>query len=170
MFLERFKTDILPLRPRLLALAMKMTGNAEDAEDVAQEVLLRLWTVREQLNGMENPAGFAMQTVRHICIDRLRSHRLTVDVDDALPSADELTPYAETERRDAVRLVRTIIDRLPGLQKMIICLRDIEGYELDEIAGITGTQTSAVTANLSRARKKVREQFQQMSNYINVKR
>jgi RNA polymerase sigma-70 factor (ECF subfamily) len=62
-------------------------------------------------------------------------------------------------------IVKKIIDGLPELQKCIIRLRDIEGYELLEIAEIMGTQVSAVSMNLSRARKKVREQLFRVMNY-----
>ena len=61
------------------------------------------------------------------------------------------------ERRDTIALVKKIIENLPELQRTVIQMRDVDGYELQEIAGITGMQIGAVTVNLSRARKKVRE-------------
>jgi RNA polymerase sigma-70 factor (ECF subfamily) len=165
MYLERFKTDIIPLRQKLLALASQMLENRDDAEDVVQEVLLKLWTIREQLDGIANPAGFAMQTTRNLCIDRLRTRKPVVETEDSISGADEHTPYSDVERKDSVRIIKQIIESLPGLQKIIIHLRDMEGYELEEIAAITGTQLSAVTVNLSRARKKVRDRFIEINNY-----
>jgi RNA polymerase sigma-70 factor (ECF subfamily) len=124
-----------------------------------------LWNIREQLATVSNPAAFAMQITKNICIDRQRSHRENTDADDFHLGASDETPYSKTERNDEIGLVKRIIEHLPELQKIIIRMRDIEGYELQEIAEITGTQVSAVTVNLSRARKKVREQFIAMMNY-----
>ncbi|MDR1380852.1 MAG: sigma-70 family RNA polymerase sigma factor [Tannerella sp.] len=165
MRLERFKTDIIPLRKTLFAVALKLMQQEEDAEDATQETLLRLWNIRGQLDAVANPGAFAVQTVRNICIDRLRAQRRIADVDDLTGETDHETPYTEIERRDAVALVRRIIERLPVLQQTIIRMRDIEGYELQEIAAITGTQVSAVTVNLSRARKNVRNQYMKIMNY-----
>ncbi len=68
-------------------------------------------------------------------------------------------PLHQIEQKDSVGIIKKIIETLPGLQRMIIYMRDVEGYELEEIAQITGTDYNAVKANLSRARKKVREKF-----------
>ncbi|MDR1455494.1 MAG: sigma-70 family RNA polymerase sigma factor [Tannerella sp.] len=165
MQLERFKTDILPLRQMLFAAARKWLQQDEDAEDATQETLLRLWNIREQLDSVASPGAFAMQTVKNICIDRLRTRKEKTSVDGCRAEADYETPHAEIERKDAVALVGQIVERLPALQQTVIRMRDIEGYELQEIAEITGTQVSAVTVNLSRARKKVRDQFMKIMNY-----
>ncbi|MDR0699368.1 MAG: sigma-70 family RNA polymerase sigma factor [Tannerella sp.] len=165
MQLERFKTDIIPLRKTLFAIALKWMQQEEDAEDATQETLLRLWNIREQLDAVANPKAFAVQTVKNICIDYLRAQKEKAPVDEILTGVDHETPYSGIERKDAVALVKRIIERLPVLQQTIIRMRDIEGYELQEIAEITGTQISAVTTNLSRARKKVRDQYMKMMNY-----
>jgi len=165
MDLERFKSDIIPLRQKLLSFASKMMENDDDAEDIVQETLIRLWNIREQLKDIANPAGFAMQTTKNICIDKLRSKKQMVEANDFYFGATENTPYSETEKENSMFIIKRIIENLPKLQKSIIEMRDIEGYELEEIAGITGTKIEAVTVNLSRARKKVREEFTKIMNY-----
>lgn len=162
---EQFKKDIIPLRQTLFATALKWMQQEEEAEDATQETLLRMWNVREQLDTVANPGAFAMQTVKNICIDRLRRQKEKTTVDDLPAETDYETPYTEIERKDAVELVKRIIEHLPVLQQTIIRMRDIEGFELQEIAEITGTQVSAVTTNLSRARKKVRDQYMKIMNY-----
>ena len=165
MDLEQFKSDIIPLRQKLLSFASKMMENDDDAEDIVQETLIRLWNIREQLKDIANPAGFAMQTTKNICIDKLRSKKQMVEANDFYFGATENTPYSETEKENSMFIIKRIIENLPKLQKSIIEMRDIEGYELEEIAGITGTKIEAVTVNLSRARKKVREEFTKIMNY-----
>ena len=88
-----------------------------------------------------------------------------VEANDFYFGATENTPYSETEKENSMFIIKRIIENLPKLQKSIIEMRDIEGYELEEIAGITGTKIEAVTVNLSRARKKVREEFTKIMNY-----
>jgi RNA polymerase sigma-70 factor (ECF subfamily) len=162
---ERFKSTIIPLRQMLFLVALKWLQQEEEAEDVVQETLLRLWNIRKQLVTVSNPAAFAVQITKNICIDRLRRYKENTDANDFYLGSNDETPYSKTEKKDEAGLVKQIIERLPELQKIIIRMRDIEGYELQEIAEITGTQVSAVTVNLSRARKKVREQFIAIMNY-----
>ena len=164
MQIEFFKLNIIPLRQKLFITAFRLMQNEEDAEDAVQETLLRLWNMREQLDAVVNPGAFAMQTTKNICIDRLRAQKDQVNAEDFLFGSDSETPYLQAERNDTVAIVRQIIEQLPELQKLIIRMRDIEGYELQEIADITQTQVSAVSMNLSRARKKVREELVRIMN------
>ncbi|MDR2139427.1 MAG: sigma-70 family RNA polymerase sigma factor [Tannerella sp.] len=164
---ERFKTDILSLRPAMLAVAVKMLGDVDDANDAVQEIMLRIWEMRIRVMRMTNPGGYAMQSLKHFCIDRLRTEKQTVEPDEAVFVCDD-TPYTGTEQRDAVALVRQIVASLPRLQRMIIEMRDIEGYEPEEIASVTGMRVATVTVNLSRARKKVRDSFIRINSYKKI--
>jgi RNA polymerase sigma-70 factor (ECF subfamily) len=163
--LEHFQSNILPLREKLLITAIRLMQNEEDAEDAVQETLLRLWKMRRELETVVNPAAFAMQILKNICIDRLRTQKEQTNVDDFLFVTNNDTPYSYAEQKDTTALIRQIIEHLPGLQQTIIRMRDIEGYELQEIADITQTHVSAVTMNLSRARKKIREQLTQIMHH-----
>ena len=79
-------------------------------------------------------------------------------VQDATPGG---TPERLLEIKDEIRLMREIIDSLPTLQRTIMRMKDIEEYETEEIANITGCNPEAIRSNLSRARKKVREIYLQ---------
>lgn len=164
MELERFKSNIIPLREKLQSFARSILSNDFEAEDAVQETFLRLWNVRFQLNNHPNIAGFAMQTLKNICIDKLRSKRYKVS-NEAIEVSDDIpTPYQYTEQNDEIAIVRQIIDMLPPTQRIIITMRDVEGYELDEIAEITGSDSSTIRVNLSRARKAVRDKFMNLNN------
>lgn len=162
---EHFKYDIVSLRQKLLITALRLMQNEEDAEDAVQETLLRMWNIRQEMDTVVNPAAFAMQTLKNICIDRLRTRREQADIEDSLMVESFETPYRQMERNDMAGIVSRIIESLPELQKIIIRMRDIEGYELQEIAGIVQIHVSAVRMNLSRARKRVREQLIKIMNY-----
>ena len=93
-----------------------------------------------------------MKRCRNISLDS--SEMTEYDIDISVSD-----PAVITEQKDMVRHVKNIIETLPSLQQTIIRMKDVEGYELQEIAAITDTLVEAVRVNLSRARKKVREQM-----------
>ena len=101
MELERFKSTVIPLREKLQIFAKGILKNDIDAEDAVQETFLRLWNVRSQLNTHPNIGGFAMQTLKNICIDRLRSERYDVAIDNVAVSTTAVTPYTYTEQNDS---------------------------------------------------------------------
>ena len=166
MELEKFKSDVVPLRNKLQNVAKNMLANEVDAEDAVQETFLRLWNQRSQLSNHPNVGGFAMQTLKNICIDKLRAERHNVSLDGISIAGNSITPYTFTEQQDSVLIIRNIIDSLPETQRQIITLRDVDGYELGEIAAIIGSEESTVRVNLSRARKTVRDKFLSMNNII----
>ena len=160
MELESFKSTVLPLRDKLLKYSVKLTDDGADAEDIVQEAFLKLWYIRDRLDGYQSVEALSVQVVKNLCLDKLRSKRM-----DRMPEnsesilADTVTPEQLLEQHDAVAIIGRLIQQLPTLQQCIIRMKDVEGYELSEIAQITGTQIESVRVNLSRARKKVREQF-----------
>lgn len=160
MELETFKSTVLPLRDKLLKYSVKLTDDGADAEDIVQEAFLKLWYIRDRLDGYQSVEALSVQVVKNLCLDKLRAKRM-----DRMPEnsesilADTVTPEQLLEQHDAVAIIGRLIQQLPTLQQCIIRMKDVEGYELSEIAQITGTQIESVRVNLSRARKKVREQF-----------
>jgi len=162
MELEKFKSMAMPLREKLLNFARSMLRNDVDAEDAVQEAYLRLWTVRSQLDNHPNVGGFAMQTLKNICIDRLRAEKYNLSLDNVNIVENSITPYTYTEQKDSAAIIRRIIDSLPETQCRVMMMRDVDGYELEEIADIMGAEAATVRVNLSRARKTVRDKFLNM--------
>ncbi|MCL1934100.1 MAG: sigma-70 family RNA polymerase sigma factor [Candidatus Azobacteroides sp.] len=161
---QQFKQEVAPLRENLLHVARKMLENANDAEDLVQEVFLKLWYLRDTLYRYDSIPAFAVAMIKNLCIDRLRirGREVTSDQDNDSGTAPD-NPYLRLERLDTEQLLKKIIGSLPPLQKAIITMKDIDEYEVEEIAEITGTQPEAVRVNLSRARKKVREEYIRLS-------
>ena len=170
MELETFKITVLPLREKLINISWRMIEDRSDAEDIVQETFLKLWQIREKLDGYNSVEALAVQVVKNLALDKLKQHR-PEGTDIALLSLDSGTrnPAEELEQHDTVARIRWLISKLPSLRRLIaqlptlqqtiIRMKDVEGYELAEIAEITGTQVEAVRVNLSRARKKIREQL-----------
>jgi len=159
---ERFKAEILPIRQQLFRIAQGILADEQDAEDAVQEVLLKLWRVRETLKTVDNPAAFAVTTIKNHCLDKLKAKkRKKEDTLDEIHFAqtESDNPYLQLERNNTEKILHQIIKTLPQLQQIIITMKDVEEYEVDEIAEITGTKVESVRVNLSRARKKVREEY-----------
>mgnify|MGYP000859434916 CR=1 FL=1 len=165
MKLDTFKKKILPLREKLVNITFKLMQDREDAEDVVQETFLKLWAIRDELEQYNSVEALAVQIAKNKSLDRLKAKRTErFDDSEKFTPSGELTPDKVVEEHDAVEQIRRIMAGLPDLQQLIIRMKDIEGYEISEIAEITGTQAEAVRVNLSRARKKVREIFMKLNN------
>ena len=159
MSLERFKKEILPLRQQLFLLSLKMLGDKQDAEDAVQEALLKMWRVRDTLKSYDTPGAFATTVTKNTCLDKIRLRKQTKTIDEYITLSDGDNPQLQLERQYTNKLILMIIQTLPSLQQQIIMMKDIDEYETGEIAEITGTTIEAVRTNLSRARKKVREEY-----------
>lgn len=158
MELNAFKISVCPLREKLLAQARRLTGNEEDAEDIVQEVLLRLWSKRMELDSCASIEAFATTVTRNACIDWMRTrHTSDSDLSEGTLQSDGQTPESLLEAKDEMQLVERIIRSLPPLQQAILRMKDVEGYETEEIAQVTGCNAEAIRSNLSRARKRMRD-------------
>ena len=148
------------LRPKLYRFALAFTKRTDEAEDVVQEIGIKLWERRSELDTLRSVEAYAMSAVRNRCLDYTRSpHNRMEELVEAHDTAHEQTPYQMVEQADMAAFVRRLIERLPEQQQTVIRLRDVEGYELDEISEITGINEGAVRTILSRARQKIREEI-----------
>lgn len=155
---SQFNFQILSLSDKLFRLAKSILRNDESARDAVQDLNLKLWEKRKQLENVDNVPAFAMRSMRNLCLDTLRQSRDEDDVSSEFVY-DAPSPYQQTESNDMAQRVKQMIDRLPELQRTIIRMRDVEGMEISEIGYITGLNANAVTVNLSRARQKIREKI-----------
>ena len=158
MELNQFKITVVPLRGKLLNYARKLTDDSSDAEDVVQEVMLKLWNIRQKLEEYNSIEALAVRITHNLCMDMWRSKRTDqVSLDQVPVVSQTVNPERVLEGNDEIRLMREIISSLPTLQQTIIRMKDIEEYETEEIAQITRCSSESIRSNLSRARKKVRD-------------
>lgn len=161
-----FKKMFLPYHRKLYGVALRLLGNEDDARDVLQDAYLKLWDKRDTLGVIDNPEAFCMKLIHNMCIDLLRSayymrERQRVELTDGF----SLAAPDNTAARDSVQLVKTIIARLPVQQQKVVHLRDVVGYSYKEIEQLTGLSEVNIRVLLSRARKKIREDYIKQCNY-----
>jgi RNA polymerase sigma-70 factor (ECF subfamily) len=156
---EIFLQRVTLIRPDLERLARKKFGVQEDAEDLVQEVLLRLWLIREKWETHHDCKPLALHIFKHCVVDRYRKTKEMEPIEDQPLETYIMTPHQYTENKDLGHFISKLITQLPPLQQMIMRLKDIEGHEVEEIAQIANITPEAVRMNLSRARKKVRDEM-----------
>lgn len=147
---------------KLYHFARVLLNDQNEAEDAVQEVCLKLWGMREKLEEYHNLEAFSMKVLKNYCLDRIKLKK-PVYVDDYRTMTGRQTeqenPHVILERHDLAGLLGNILEKLPEQQRMAFQLRDIEGYDYEEIAEIMETNKNSVRVALSRARKKMREEL-----------
>ena len=165
MTIEEFKIKLLPLKNRIYRLALGLLDNSDDAQDTVQEVFIKIWKMQEKLNNIKNIEAFTMTVTRNHCLDKLKSKS-----NKHLSLNEEITetvhnPLNTAETTDLLAKVKQVLLGLPEQQKTIVHLRDIEGYNFDEIMNITGWDLNYVRVNLSRGRKRIKETIIKIQEY-----
>ena len=146
--------EVRDMRPMLLSVAKGILDSDEEAEDVVQDAMLRLWQLRDE--PVRNVRGFAKIVVRNLSLSKIRRKPLTVDIDQANLAADDDT---EMERYEQIDRMMALVDVLPTMQQTVLRLRHMQDMTMADIASIIGTSEVAVRQSLSRARRSIIEQF-----------
>jgi len=163
-----FKEKVLPVSQKIFRLADRILGNTHDAEDVVQEIWMKLWQMKDNLMEVKNIESFAFRMTRNLCLDKIKLKKPQYYDDRVATSyrfegADQgPDPFKSIELKDTMEKVNHIIGNLPEQQQTLLQLREIEGMEYDEISVITGLEVNAIRVNISRARKKLRESLQKI--------
>ena len=168
MNLETFQNQVFPVKNKLFRFAFRLLGSSEEAKDVVQEVFIKVWNGREQLDEIENIEAWCMRITKNLSLDRLRQQqrRPTDSIEKGVHILNEtLSPYENTEISESMKRVGELMAGLPEKQRQVMHLRDIEGYTYNEISEILEIDMSQVKVNLFRARNSVREQLQKMNAY-----
>ena len=167
-----FRNDILPMKDMLFRLAMRITLSREEAEDIVQDTLIKVWNRRDSWDTIESVEAFSLTICRNLALDRMRLHEnQNASLDETTPQGGDnhadtaSTPYEQTVQRERVTIVRTLIDSLPEKQRSCMQLRDIEGKTYKEIAAVLDITEDQVKVNIFRARQTIKQQFQKYDNY-----
>ena len=162
-----FREDILPLKDKLFRLALRITLNRAEAEDVVQDVLLEVWSKRDEWKQWESIAAYCLVVTRNLSIDRTeKKENQTVELStNDEQTSDQSTPHNILVREEQMHLIHQMINRLPDKQRLAMHLRDIEGKNYKEIATILNMTEEQVKINLFRARQKVKQWFTEVDKY-----
>ena len=164
-----FRNDVLPLKNELFRLALRITLNRAEAEDVVQETMIKVWNRRDHWDEIESIEAFCLTICRNISLDKMKkaenqnqSLREEHETPDRSYSSN---PEEQALQRDRIQLLRRLIDQLPEKQRSCMQLRDFEGKSYKEIATILGISEEQVKINIFRARQTVKQKFAETENY-----
>ena len=147
MTVKEYQEEAERLTPQLRKTALRYMGDTALGEDIAQDVLLKLWQLRNEVRLPMD--GLAQTMTRNECLMRLRRHHHTVGMEghDRAEQSDG-NPMAE--------MTLALLTELPPLQQTILRLRHIDGMRIADIADLLNKEEEAVRQNLSRGRKTLR--------------
>ena len=165
-----FRTDVLPLKNELLRLALRITLNREDAEDVVQETMIRVWNRRDQWEQIESIEAFCTTICRNLALDKTkRASNQDASLDDEGHDAPDhsysANPEEQAMQRDKVERVRRLMNLLPEKQRTCMQLRDVEGKSYKEIAAVMDITEQQVKVNIFRARQSIKQEYLKQEQY-----
>lgn len=162
-----FRDDVLPLKDKIFRLALRITLSRAKAEDIVQDVLIKVWNRRDDLAEVDSIEAYSLTVCRNLSLDRLqRKENDNVNLDDAPPTeADDAPPDLQMIRNERIDNIKRLIERLPIPQRAAMQLRDMEGKTYKEISAITGQTEEQVKVNIFRARQYIRKQIEKIENY-----
>lgn len=157
-----FRNDVLPLKNELFRLALRITLDRADAEDVVQETMIKVWSKRDSWDDIDNVEAFSMTICRNLALDhakRRENDNERLDADNVREPVAPSNPFEQAVNQDRVQIVRRIVDSLPEKQRSCIQLRDFEGKQYKEIATILAITEEQVKVNIFRARQTIKQKF-----------
>ena len=163
-----FRNDVLPMKNELFRLALRITLDRAEAEDVVQDTLIKVWDKRDSWTTIDNIEAFAMTVCRNLALDRTRSganNNVSLDMEGTQEPMTQTTPYDRMVQQDNLRMVGQIVDSLPEKQRSCIQLRDFEGKAYKEIAAVLDITEEQVKVNIFRARQTIKQQFLKMNSF-----
>lgn len=162
-----FREDILPLKDKLFRLALRITFDRAEAEDIVQDTLIRVWNKRDEWQQMDSIEAYCLTIARNLAIDR--SQKMESQNLELTPETQEMPdakmPDQLMEQNEQLSIIHRLINELPEKQRSILQLRDIEGKNYKEIAVILGLTEEQVKVNLFRARQRIRLKYNEVNDY-----
>jgi RNA polymerase sigma-70 factor (ECF subfamily) len=163
---SEFLSVVMPFKDKLYRLAKRLLVSNEEAEDATQEVLMKLWSKKNKMEGYKSVEAFAMTMTKNFCLDRLKSKQAgNLKLVHSNYTDESSSLQRQVEARDSINWVQQIMDELPEQQKMVVQLRDVEQYDYEEIEALLDMKPTAIRVALSRARKTIREKLTEKHSY-----
>jgi RNA polymerase sigma-70 factor (ECF subfamily) len=161
-----FRDDILPLKDKIFRLALRITFNKAEAEDVVQDTMIRVWNKREEWSQFDSIEAYCIAVARNLAIDRSQKKEAQhLQLTPEMEMRGDGGPHEQFADNERIRIIHELINRLPEKQRLIMQMRDIEGDSYKEIAKVLGLTEEQVKVNLFRARQKIKQQYTQIDEY-----
>lgn len=162
---DRFKAVWLPLSGGFYRVAFSILGSEADARDAVQDLFVKLWNIRNQLDSVRSPEAYGIRLVKNICIDRLRSREVKGIAEDiSAVREDRIASWKDAVAADSRVIGKETADaleralsRLPENQRTVMRMRFFQQLDYGDIAKQTGFSMANVRVLVARARRTVIE-------------
>jgi RNA polymerase sigma factor (sigma-70 family) len=147
---------------KLYGLAFRILRNQEEAEDVVQEIFIKLWKMGDKLDEYRSTDALAIAMTKNYCIDLLRKQKHLYSGDFSAADFQNFaapSPQEQLENNESGEILNKIIEGLPETYRDVIKLKEIEGDSYEEIAEKTDQNINTLRVTLSRARKIIRDEY-----------
>ena len=175
---ESFAALVEQNQGRIYNLALRMTGNPDDALELSQEAFLNAWKGLGKFQGDSSFATWLYRLTSNVCIDFLRREKrrsalsMTISLDDEeearqaeLPD-ERFSPHVEAERRERQEALRAGLNTLSAGDRRVLILRELEGLSYGEIAQVLGLEEGTVKSRIARARLALRNYLKKQGNFF----
>lgn len=151
-----FHTVWIPLQERFYRIAFYILEDSADASDAVQDLYLKLWSLRDSLDIVKEPAAYGSMLMRNLCIDRIRRQKPSAPLTEV--KLEKAPPDEDLEQRESLSMVSRAIAKLPPGQQKLLRLRVLKGLTYEEISKITGLSSLNIRVQVSQARKKLKNE------------
>lgn len=158
--------DILSYKDQMYRLALRITQNSQEAEDVVQDITVKAWRMREQLQEVDSLEAYLLRMTRNLSLDRQRlkgNHTESLEgvEADSVTAATGMAPPADEQmiKDERIASVRAVMAQMPEKLRVAMQLRDFEGYSYKEISDIMQISEDQVKVCIFRARQFVKAKF-----------
>lgn len=157
------------MKDKLYRFAVRMVGDMAQAEDIVQDVLIKIWNRRADWPEIHNIEAWGITLTKNRCIDYLRGSKkneeLKLEEGAFQIPAWEPSPEARLATDDLLQRIKNAMGLLPEKQAQVMQLRDVEGLSYQEIADALEIPMNQVKINLFRARQQIREVIIKSESY-----
>jgi len=164
---DAFNDIIHKYNRKLFAFAFRMLRNRQEAEDVVQDVFIKMWMMGDKLDNYNDICALGVTMTKNNCLDMLRKWKhISSDTDGSNPvDADPSpSPFDKMVRAEDESIIGQIIEELPPVYRDLIKLREINGMSYDEIASQTNTNINTLRVAISRARQIIKAKYLKYSD------
>lgn len=166
MTTEEFKNTVIPFSRKLYPMLFRILKNEEETRDALQDLMVKLWDKRNDLVRCNNQTAYIITMAKNHSFDLLKKKRPTrIGENEEHKILNLASDDGEADAKEKFEHVRMVIEALPEKYREVIRLRDIDGFEFDEISEMTGYEVPYIRVILSRARQKVKEEVEKKYNY-----
>ena len=158
-----FEQQARTWRKKALSVSMSCGAGREEAEDIAQEVMLRLWQMHDDLERYDSIEALAALMARHQLINHQR-RRKPEALNEAMIVSLNISPHEQLEMKEDDRWLTKRLEQLPTTQRTLLYMRQVERRSHEEIALLLGIETTSVSTLLARARRTLLEEIKRRNN------